>query len=227
MIRKIIIIILVTFSINAYVLGDTPYDLEADYIFYYKNTTAGTMKLKIKNEDNKIKISTTYDGNFLAELANRGFREEISYVINENNYLYPKKYIYKDSIDSYEVNFDGNNVEIVGEDSKIINFKSSDRIYDPISMLLILMYRFPDVENTYNVISKKKLKVYDYKYKNNNSIVIGDKKYSGYSAEYRSGNKTNYFFFSKEHKNLMVYTSIKKKGKEKIRIELSEIKFIN
>ena len=58
-------------------------------------------------------------------------------------------------------------------------------------------------------------------------IVIGDKKYSGYSAEYRSGNKTNYFFFSKEHKNLMVYTSIKKKGKEKIRIELSEIKFIN
>ena len=63
-------------------------------------------------------------------------------------------------------------------------------------------------------------------YKDNNGDEL-DKKYIGYSAEYRSGNKTNYFFFSKEHKNLMVYTSIKKKGKEKIRIELSEIKRID
>ena len=58
-------------------------------------------------------------------------------------------------------------------------------------------------------------------------LSIHYKKYSGYSAEYRSGNKANYFFFSKEHKNLMVYTSIIKKGEEKIRIELSGIKFIN
>ena len=227
MIKKTIIIALAVFCFNSYVYGNSFYDIEADYIFYYKNTTAGTMKLKIENKENKIKISTIYDGNLLAELANRGFREEISYVTNENNYLYPKKYIYKDSLDSYEANFDGNSVKIIGEDLKNINFKASNRIYDPISMILVLMYRFPDVENTYNVISKKKLKVYDYKYKDNNSIVIGDKKYIGYSAEYRSGNKTNYFFFSKEHKNLMVYTSIKKKGKEKIRIELSEIKLID
>jgi len=227
MIKKIIIILLIAFSVNAYAYGNPDFNIEADYIFYYKGMTAGIMKLKIDDKDNKIKISTTYDGNFLAELANRGFREEISYVVKKNNYLYPEKYIYKDSIESYEANFDGNSVEIISENIKSINFKASERIYDPISMLLILMSRYPDVKNKYNVISKKKLKVYDYKYKENTSIVIGDKKYSGYSAEYRSGNKTNYFFFSKEHKNLMVYTSIIKKGEEKIRIELSGIKFIN
>jgi len=227
MIKKIIIILLIAFSVNAYAYGNPDFNIEADYIFYYKGMTAGIMKLKIDDQDNKIKISTTYDGNFLAELANRGFREETSYVVKKNNYLYPEKYIYKDSIESYEANFDGNSVEIISENIKSINFKASERIYDPISMLLILMSRYPDVKNKYNVISKKKLKVYDYKYKENTSIVIGDKKYSGYSAEYRSGNKTNYFFFSKEHKNLMVYTSIIKKGEEKIRIELSGIKFIN
>jgi len=227
MIKKIIIILLIAFSVNAYAYGNPDFNIEADYIFYYKGMTAGIMKLKIDDKDNKIKISTTYDGNFLAELANRGFREEISYVVKKNNYLYPEKYIYKDSIESYEANFDGNSVEIISENIKSINFKASERIYDPISMLLILMSRYPDVKNKYNVISKKKLKVYDYKYKENTSIVIGDKKYSGYSAEYRSGNKTNYFFFSKEHKNLMVYTSIIKKGEEKIRIEFSGIKFIN
>ena len=227
MIKKIIIILLIAFSVNAYAYGNPDFNIEADYIFYYKGMTAGIMKLKIDDKDNKIKISTTYDGNFLAELANRGFREETSYVVKKNNYLYPEKYIYKDSIESYEANFDGNSVEIISENIKSINFKASERIYDPISMLLILMSRYPDVKNKYNVISKKKLKVYDYKYKENTSIVIGDKKYSGYSAEYRSGNKTNYFFFSKEHKNLMVYTSIIKKGEEKIRIELSGIKFIN
>ena len=227
MIKKIIIILLIAFSVNAYAYGNPDFNIEADYIFYYKGMTAGIMKLKIDDKDNKIKISTTYDGNFLAELANRGFREETSYVVKKNNYLYPEKYIYKDSIESYEANFDGNSVEIISENIKSINFKTSERIYDPISMLLILMSRYPDVKNKYNVISKKKLKVYDYKYKENTSIVIGDKKYSGYSAEYRSGNKTNYFFFSKEHKNLMVYTSIIKKGEEKIRIELSGIKFMN
>ena len=32
--------------------------------------------------------------------------------------------------------------------------------------------------------------------------------------KYTSGKKTNYYFFSKEHKNLMVYTSILKNNKE-------------
>jgi hypothetical protein len=57
--------------------------------------------------------------------------------------------------------------------------------------------------------------------------MINDVKYNGYSAEYVTGNKINYFFFSKDHKNLMVYSSTKKNGKEKIRIELSKIKALN
>ena len=95
MIKKIIIILLIAFSVNAYAYGNPDFNIEADYIFYYKGMTAGIMKLKIDDQDNKIKISTTYDGNFLAELANRGFREETSYVVKKNNYLYPEKYIYK------------------------------------------------------------------------------------------------------------------------------------
>jgi len=91
-------------------------------------------------------------------------------------------------------------------------------------MLAILMNDFPNLKETYKVLSNKNIKNYNYNYNYNSSKIINDKEYKGYSAEYVSGNKTNYFFFSKNHNNLMVFTSIKKKGKEKIRIELLQIK---
>ena len=48
-----------------------------------------------------------------------------------------------------------------------------------------------------------------------------------FSAEYNRGRKTNYYFFSKDHKNLPVSIMIKKDGKEKIRIDLFEIKYLD
>ena len=57
--------------------------------------------------------------------------------------------------------------------------------------------------------------------------MIGEKSYNVFSAEYNRGRKTNYYFFSKDHKNLPVSIMVKKDGKEKIRIDLSKIKHIN
>ena len=70
-------------------------NIEAEYNIFYKNSSAGIMTLKINNSDNQIVVSTVYDGNFLAELAGKGYREEISYISNIDNNLRPKKYIYK------------------------------------------------------------------------------------------------------------------------------------
>ena len=109
----------------------------------------------------------------------------------------------------------------------ILSYGVSEAIFDPISMLIILMQDFPNVNESYKVLSKKSIKNYNYIYKKNSSKIINNKKYYGYSAEYLSGNKKNYFFFSEEYNNLMVFTSITKKGKEKIRIELLEIKTLN
>jgi len=223
MIKKIIIILLITFSINSYSDSKKINNIEAKYIFYYKSMKAGTMILKINSEESKVKISTIYDGNFLAELANRGYREEVSYLTRKNNILAPSKYTYKDNKDSYVVVFKNKKIEISRSDQEKITYEVNEIIYDPISMLLILMQDFPNVKETYKVLSKKKIKSYNYNYKKNSLKKINDKEYEGYSAEYISGNKTNYFFFSKNHNNLMVFTSIKKKGKEKIRIELLEI----
>lgn len=224
MIKKIIIILLIIFSINSYADSKTINNIEAKYIFYYKNMKAGTMVLKIKSEESKVKISTIYDGNFLAELANRGYREEVSYLTRKNNILVPAKYIYKDNKGSYVVVFKSNKIEIsISDQEKKITYEVNEIIHDPISMLVILMQDFPNVKETYKVLSKKKIKSYNYNYKKNSLKKINDIEYEGYSAEYISGNKTNYFFFSKNHNNLMVFTSIKKKGKERIRIELLEI----
>ena len=197
-------------------------NIEAEYNIFYKNSSAGIMTLKINNSYNQIVVSTVYDGNFLAELAGKGYREEISYISNIENNLRPKKYIYKDNKESYEVIFYKNNIEI--SDPKTLH---EGEIYDPLYMLLKLMIDYPKVSDSYVVISKKNIKVYKYKYEEKKSIMINDVKYNGYSAEYVTGNKINYFFFSKDHKNLMVYSSTKKNGKEKIRIELSKIKALN
>ena len=224
MIKKIIIILLITFSINSYADSKKINNVEAEYIFYYKNMKAGTMSLKINSKDDEVKISTIYDGNFLAELANKGYRAEVSYLKRKNDTLIPVKYLYKDNKDSYEVTFKNKNIEILGIDQEKIIYDVNEIIYDPISMLVILMQDFPNVRETYKVLSKKNIKNYNYNYKKSSSKIINGKEYTGYSAEYNSGNKTNYFFFSKNHNNLMVFTSIRKKGKEKIRIELLEIK---
>ena len=87
------------------------------------------------------------------------------------------------------------------------------------------MRNYPKVNNSYTVISKKNLKVYKYKYEDKKSIVINEKKYSGYSAEYATGNKINYFFFSREHKNLMVYSSTKKMVKKRLGLNYLKLKF--
>ena len=227
MIKKIIIILLITTSHHSYASSTKINNVEAKYVFYYKNIEAGTMVLKISSKENKIKTSTIYDGNFLAELANRGYREEASSMARKNNILRPLTYIYKDNKDSYEVFFKNKSVEILGPDQEDIIYEVNETIYDPISLLVILMQDFPNVKKSYKVISKKNIKNYNYIYKKNSLKIINDKKYYGFSAEYLSGSKKNYFFFSENHNNLMVFTSITKKGKEKIRIELLEINTLN
>ena len=226
-VKKFLIILLIIFCHNTNAESKHIKNLEASYIFYYKNTQTGTMTLKIQTENSKIRISTLYDGNFLAELANRGYREETAYVEIKENTIYPLKYIYKDTNESYEAIFKNNTVEIIGDKKikKLINY--NEIIYDPISLLLLLMRDYPNLDIKYNVLSKKNLKIYDYIFKKNAAIKIKELDYNGFSAEYRSGNKTNIIFFSKNHKNLMVSTRIMKKGKEKIRIELSKIKILN
>ena len=226
-VKKFLIILLIIFCHNTNAESKHIKNLEASYIFYYKNTQAGTMTLKIQTENSKIRISTLYDGNFLAELANRGYREETAYVEIKENTIYPLKYIYKDTNESYEAIFKNNTVEIISDKKikKVINY--NEIIYDPISLLILLMRDYPNLDIKYNVLSKKNLKIYDYIFKKNISIRIKELDYNGFSAEYRSGNKTNIIFFSKNHKNLMVSTRIMKKGKEKIRIELSKIKILN
>ena len=222
MYKKLLIITVLICSLTANAGNININHAEVNYNIFYKNTSAGTMTLTINNVNNQIIIKTIYDGNFIATLAGKGFREEISYISNIKNVLKPKKYTYKDNKESYEVIFNGNNIEISNPRKKYEGI-----IYDPLYVLLMLMRNYPEVNKSFTVISKKNLKVYKYKYEDKKSIVINEKKYSGYSAEYATGNKINYFFFSREHKNLMVYSSTKKNGKEKIRIELSKIKILN
>ena len=88
------------------------------------------------------------------------------------------------------------------------------------------MKKYPNIENAYSVVSKKKLKIYDYKFNDNISYKIKEKDFNCYSVEYKSGNKTNYYYFSKDHKNLLISIKINKSGKEKIRIDLSDIQHL-
>ena len=223
MIKNIVIVLLVLLNVNSYSDNKKLSNAEASYIFYYKDIAAGTMDLSIKNQKDVINISTTYDGNFLASLANKGYRKETSLIKKQNGKLLPKEYTYTDDNETYEIIFNDNTAKLSSEYFEGQDIKSRNKIYDPISMLVILMQSYPNIESTYSVISKKNLKIYDYKFNNDAIYKINDEVYNCYSAEYKSGNKINYYYFSKEHKNLLIAIKINKNNKEKIRIDLSEI----
>ena len=67
MLRFFILIVFTLSSLSSYAI-DSLKSVDASYIFYYKNMAAGTMDLKINNEENKIIASTTYKGNFIASM---------------------------------------------------------------------------------------------------------------------------------------------------------------
>ncbi len=226
MIKKILFISLII-SFNTCCASDLKYSyIEAVYKFYYKNIKAGEMFLKISKNNNQLIINTTYKGNILASLANRDFREEISTIDIKEKEFHPKNYSYKDNKASYKILYNSKKeaklVEGIDESMTLL-IQSKYEIHDPLYLLIILMNKYPNVKNEYHTISKGRLKKYSYTFKDNQKIAINDDSFIGYSAEYTSGKKTNYYFFSKEHKNLMVYTSILKNNKEKLRIELSKV----
>ena len=232
MIKSIVLLSLII-SFSTCNANDVNYSyIEAVYKFYYKNLKAGEMFLKISKNDKNINISTTYKGNILASLANRDFREEISNSIIKGKEFYPKNYSFKDNKSSYKIIYNSNKeAKLIDEDSEGMELliESESNIHDPLYLLVILMNKYPNVNSYYYTISKGRLKKYDYTYKDNQTMTINNKKFQGYSAKYTSpligssGKKTNFYFFSEEHKNLMVYTSIFKNNKERLRIELSEI----
>ena len=49
-------------------------------------------------------------------------------------------------------------------------------------------------------------------------IQLMENNFNCYSAEYTSGNKTNYYFFSKDHNNLLISMRIDKNKKEKLEL---------
>ena len=226
MFKKILIILFITQSVYIYAGEENLNNTEASYIFYYKNIEAGSMKLKIKSVGSEINIITKYDGNFLASLANKGSREETSLIQKRKQDFFPQKYTYIDEKESYKIIFNNNEAKILSDSSPALKFKSRNILYDPISILVLLMKKYPNIENAYSVISKKKLKIYDYKFKDNVFYKIKEKDFNCYSVEYKSGNKTNYYYFSKDHKNLLISIKIYKNGQEKIRIDLSDIQHL-
>ena len=226
MFKKILIILFITQSVYIYAGEENLNNAEASYIFYYKNIEAGSMKLKIKSIGSEINITTKYDGNFLASLANKGFREETSFIEKRKQDFFPQRYTYIDEKESYEIIFNNNEAEISSDSFPTLKLKSRNMLYDPISILVLLMKKYPNIENAYSVVSKKKLKIYDYKFNDNVSYKIKEKDFNCYSVEYKSGNKTNYYYFSKDHKNLLISIKIKKNGQEKIRIDLSDIQHL-
>ena len=98
------------------------------------------MDLSIKNQKDVINISTTYDGNFLASLANKGYRKETSLIKKQNGKLLPKEYKYTDDNETYEIIFNDNTAKLSSEHFEDQHIKSRNKIYDPISMLIILRY---------------------------------------------------------------------------------------
>ena len=164
MFKKILIILFITQSVHIYAGEENLNNAEASYIFYYKNIEAGSMKLKIKSIGSEINITTKYDGNFLASLANKGFREETSFIKKRKQDFFPQRYTYIDEKESYEIIFNNNEAEILGNSFPTVKLKSRNMLYDPISILVLLMKKYPNIENAYSVVSKKKLKIYDYKF---------------------------------------------------------------
>ena len=225
MLRFFILIVFTLSSLSSYAI-DSLKSVDASYIFYYKNMAAGTMDLKINNEENKIIASTTYKGNFIASMFGKGSRTEVAQLERHKNKIMPINYSYKDNKNTYNIVFDVTGASIVSE-SKDFYLSSKNTLYDPVSLLVVLMYSYPNFNQKYSVVSKKKLKEYNFSFKDNISYLIGEKRYNVFSAEYNRGRKTNYYFFSKDHKNLPVSIMVKKDGKEKIRIDLSKIKHIN
>ena len=226
MIKKILFLsLIIAFSTSN--ANDLEYSyIEAVYKFYYKNLKGGEMFLKISKDNNQLIISTTYKGNMLASIANRDFREEISTIEIKEKEFYPKNYSYKDNKASYKIFYNSKKeAKLVDgiDESMTLSIHSENEIHDPLYLLIILMNKYPNVRNQYHTISKGRLKKYNYIFKDDQEMTINDNNFQGYSAEYTSGKKTNYYFFSKEHKNLMVYTSISKNNKERLRIELSKV----
>ena len=86
MLRNTFFILLTIINLNTFA-NDSQSDLHASYIFYYKNMAAGTMDLKMQNDNNDFIVSTTYDGNFIASLASKGFREEKVYLKRKDGNL--------------------------------------------------------------------------------------------------------------------------------------------
>jgi len=225
MIKKFVLIVLIFSCLKSYAV-DSLKSVDASYIFYYKNMAAGTMNLKINNENNSISVSIIYDGNFIASLVGKGKRTEEAYLEIKNSKIVPIKYKYQDNKDSYEIIFNDSGATISSE-SKDFHLPSKNIIYDPVSLLVVLMNSYPNINEVYSVVSKKTLKEYSFTFKDNINYSIGENNYNVFSAEYNRGKKTNYYFFSKDHKNLPVSIMIKKDGKEKIRIDLFEIKYLD
>jgi hypothetical protein len=227
MIKKIIILIISLFLHSANAKNVNYSYIEAKYKFYYKNIKAGEMYLKIRKDKDRIEIDTLYDGNILAKLGNRDYRHERSTIqIKDNKYI-PLNYFYKDNKSSYKISYNSSK-EIILQDegtnedmALVINSKKD--IHDPLLMLVKIMNSYPNIDNSFETISKGRLKTYNYSYKDNQTININNIKYEGFTAEYISGKKTNKYFFSKNHHNLMIQTKIIKKGDERLRIVLSEI----
>ena len=225
MIKKFVLIVLIFSCLKSYAV-DSIKSVDASYIFYYKNMAAGTMNLKINNENNSISVSIIYDGNFIASLVGKGKRTEEAYLEIKNSKIVPIKYKYQDNKDLYEIIFNDSGATISSE-SKDFHLPSKNIIYDPVSLLVVLMNSYPNINKVYSVVSKKQLKEYSFAFKDNINYSIGENIYNVFSAEYNRGRKTNYYFFSKDHKNLPVSIMIKKDGKEKIRIDLFEIKYLD
>ena len=225
MIKKFVLIVLIFSCLKTYAV-DSLKSVDANYIFYYKNMAAGTMNLKINNENNSISASTIYDGNFIASLVGKGKRTEEAYLEIKNSKIVPIKYKYQDNKDLYEIIFNDSGATISSK-SKDFHLPSKNIIYDPVSLLVVLMNSYPNINKVYSVVSKKQLKEYSFTFKDNINYSIGENNYNVFSAEYNRGKKTNYYFFSKDHKNLPVSIMIKKDGKEKIRIDLFEIKYLD
>ena len=89
--------------------------------------------------------------------------------------MIPKRYTYVDDKESYEVIFEGKRAKIISDSSETISLESRNLIYDPISMLVLLMQNSNYADQAYSVISKKKLKIYDYKFRNHVIYSINGK----------------------------------------------------
>ena len=225
--NKLIFLLLIIFSSNIYA-GNMKYSyIEAKYKFYYKKIKAGEMLLKIKKEKDNIQISTTYDGNILAYLGNRDFRQEISLITIKDNKYFPINYTFEDNKSSYSIKYKSKKEIILLDDgadeSMALSIKSKNEIHDPLYMLIKIMTNYPNINNKFETISKGRLKIYNYNFSENQTININKEVYSGFTAVHESGGKKNYYFFSQNHENLMVYTKISKNGDERLRIELSEL----